>query len=357
MSGTSRALEKDLLYTCSYVPEEIVLAAGFRPRRFLPEGRPADAWIHPKTCGYVKNVLAAALDSEDVGAVGIIIANSCDAMRRLYDLWTSYVPNLPAFFLDVPKKSDDDSIVFFASELARLSEWLHDELRGIRITETSLGAAVRTCNEIRSLMGEVFDIQRAVPGAIPAASVFELCLAGTAKPKADFAADIRQLLGDARTEHGKARTWRIVVAGGLNCGRHVVTEIEKAGADVVALDTCIGLRHYEECVEEAPDPTAALARRYLTRRTCARMEGLEQRIRCMKKLAEDTRADGVIYCSLKFCDSCLYDVPSLSRTFREQGTPFLWLEDDYSSSNLGQMRTRIEAFFELIEQEHGGARC
>jgi benzoyl-CoA reductase/2-hydroxyglutaryl-CoA dehydratase subunit BcrC/BadD/HgdB len=305
----------------------------------------------------VKNVLAAVLDSEDVGAVGIIIANSCDARRRLYDLWTSYVPRLPAFFLDVPKKSDDDSIAFFASELARLSEWLHDELHGTPVTETSLEGAGRTCNEIRFLMGKVFDIQRAVPSGIPGARVFDLCLAGTAQPKADFSADIRQLLGDAKTGHGKARTRRIVVAGGLNCERHVVAEIERVGADVVALDTCIGLRHYEECVEEAPDQIAALARRYLIRRTCARMEGLEQRIRCMKKLADDTRADGVVYCSLKFCDPCLYDVPSLSRTLREQGIPFLWLEDDYASSSLGQTRTRIEAFLELIEQQDGGVRC
>jgi len=357
MSGAFRASGKDLLYTCSCVPEEIVLAAGFRPRRFLPEGRPADAWVHPKTCGYVKNVLAAALDSEDLDAVGIIIANSCDAMRRLYDLWTGYVPRVPAFFLDVPKKSDDASIAFFASEFARLSEWLHEELRGTRVSEANLGEAARTCNEIRSLMGEVFGLQAVVPSGIPGARVFDLCLAGATLPKAEFAADIRRLLDGAKGEHGKARPPRIVVAGGLNCERHVVAEIERAGANVVALDTCIGLRHYEECVGEAPDQIAALARRYLGRRTCARMDGLEQRIRCMTKLADDTRADGVIYCSLKFCDPCLYDVPPISRTFREQGTPFLWLEDDYASSSLGQMRTRIEAFLELIEQEGGGTRC
>jgi benzoyl-CoA reductase/2-hydroxyglutaryl-CoA dehydratase subunit BcrC/BadD/HgdB len=357
MSGAARASEKDLLYTCSCVPEEVVLAAGFRPRRFLPEGRPADAWVHPKTCGYVKNILAAALDSEDLDAVGIIIANSCDAMRRLYDLWTGYVPHVPAFFLDVPKKSDDASIAFFVSEFARLSEWLHEELRGTRVTGAKLGEAARTCNQVRSLMGEVFGLQAAVPSGISGARVFDLCLAGTTRAKADFASDIRRLLGGVKGEYSKARATRIVVAGGLNCERHVVAEIERAGADIVALDTCIGLRHYEECVEEAPDQIAALARRYLSRRSCSRMEGLEQRLRCMTKLADDSRADGVIYCSLKFCDPCLYDVPLISRTFRERGTPFLWLEDDYASSSLGQMRTRIDAFLEIIEQEAGGARC
>jgi benzoyl-CoA reductase/2-hydroxyglutaryl-CoA dehydratase subunit BcrC/BadD/HgdB len=357
MSATSPAGGKDLLYTCSYVPEEIVLAAGFRPRRFLPEARPADAWIHPNTCGYVKNVLAAALDSEDLGVVGIIIANSCDAMRRLYDLWTGYVPRVRAFLLDVPKKDDEDSITFFAAELARLSEWLHRELGGTRVTRKNLGEAVRTCNQTRALMGEVFGLQSALPSGIPGAQVFDLCLAGAAALRADFADDIRRLLAGGKLENGKARTPRIVVGGGLKCERHVVAELENAGADVVALDTCIGLRHYEGFVEEASDQISALARRYLTRRACARMEGLERQIRYMKKLADDTRADGIVYCTLKFCDPCLYDVPLISSTIRELGLPILWLEDDYASSSLGQMRTRIAAFLEIIQQDDGGARC
>jgi benzoyl-CoA reductase/2-hydroxyglutaryl-CoA dehydratase subunit BcrC/BadD/HgdB len=206
-------------------------------------------------------------------------------------------------------------------------------------------------------MGEVFGLQHAVPSGIPGARVFDLCLSGTAQSKAEFSADIRRLLAGAKGERRAARTPRIVVAGGLHCERHVVAEIERLGGDVVALDTCIGLRHYEKCVEEAPDRIAALARRYLTRRTCARMEGLEQRIEGMKKLAADARAHGVIYCSLKFCDHCLHDVPQIGGTFREQGMPFLWLEDDYASSSLGQTRTRIEALLELIEQQDGGARC
>jgi benzoyl-CoA reductase/2-hydroxyglutaryl-CoA dehydratase subunit BcrC/BadD/HgdB len=357
MSVEPRASDGNLLYTCSYVPEEIVLAAGFRPRRFLPEARPADAWIHPNTCGYVKNVLAAALDSDEIDAAGIIIANSCDAMRRLYDLWTGYVPRLPAFFLDVPKKSDDDSIAFFASELTRLCEWLHEVLDGAKVSETNLGEAERACSEVRSLMREAFALQRAVPSGLSGTRVFDLCLAGTARPKADFAADIERLLADARPEDGEARTPRIVVAGGFSSERHVVAEIERVGAGVVALDTCIGLRSYDECVDEASDRITALARRYLARRACARMQGLEQRIRCITELADETQADGVVYCSLKFCDPCLYDVPLISRTFRERGVPFLWLEDDYASSSLGQLRTRIEAFLELIEQGDGGARC
>ena len=82
----NRAIEsgpQSILYTCSYVPEEIILASGFQPRRFLPEGCSTDASVHPNTCGYVKSMLEAALEGKASEAAGIIIANSCDAMRRL----------------------------------------------------------------------------------------------------------------------------------------------------------------------------------------------------------------------------------------------------------------------------------
>lgn len=348
MSGTPPGASQELWYTCSYVPEEIILAAGFRPCRFLPESNQAEAWIHPNTCGYVKSILAAGLAAGEPRAAGIVIANSCDAMRRLHDLWTAYVPAVPAFFLDMPRKRDADSIAFFASELRRLGEWLHTTLPGSAPDKEKLRAAVQTCNQIRALMGKVFLGQRDVHADGFGTRVFDLCLAGTRQARSEFVAEIDGFLATVPPKTHDTGKRRIVIAGGLVNQRHVVAEIENAGGHVVALDTCIGLRHYQAAVaEDAPDLILDLARRYLTKPSCARMEGLEERIGGIQSLAEDVQADGVVFCSLKFCDPCLYDVPLVRATLRESGIPFLWLEHDYAWSGLGQLRTRIAAFLEL----------
>ncbi|MFZ0887287.1 MAG: 2-hydroxyacyl-CoA dehydratase family protein [Candidatus Binataceae bacterium] len=336
------------MYTCSYIPEEIILAAGFRPRRFLPESPSADASIHPNTCGYVKSILAAALDAGGAHTAGIIIANSCDAMRRLYDLWTAYVRPVPVLFLDLPKKTDADSIVFFASELKGLAERLHTEFRGTPIGRESLRAATRTCNEIRALMGEVFRAQRCAQSNVPGTRVFDLCLSPATHAPADFAVEIRRFLTDVAGEQRPARAPRIVLAGGLVNKPHVIAAIEKAGAHVVALDTCMGLRHYSGSVEEdVPDPFLALAKRYLTKPGCARMQDFEERLRWMKTVADEAGADGIVFCSLKFCGPCVYDIPMMSERFRQLGIPLLWLEHDYEWSGLEQLRNRVEAFLEL----------
>jgi benzoyl-CoA reductase/2-hydroxyglutaryl-CoA dehydratase subunit BcrC/BadD/HgdB len=336
------------LYTCSYVPEEIILAAGFQPRRFLPEGHAEDTHVDANTCGYVKSLLGAAVEGSASGAAGIIIANSCDAMRRLYDLWAEYVASTPAFFLDVPKKTDAAAITFFASELRKLTETMERELPGATISEEDLREAIGTCNEVRSLMGDVFRAQRGLEKGARGAQVLELCLAGTGRAKTEFAAEIRRFLAGLGEAGGDGQGPRILLAGGITNRPDLVEEIESAGASVVVLDDCIGFRHYEGLVEEgADDALLALARRYLAKPPCARMQGFERRLQHLKRTAEDAGADGIIFHSLKFCDTFLYDVPMMTRRFGELGIPFLWIEGDYPCADLGQAKTRIGAFLEM----------
>lgn len=348
MNDSSESSSQTVLYTCSYVPEEIILAAGFRPRRFLPQGDAEDTHVDANTCGYVRSLLGAAVEGSASEAAAIIIANSCDAMRKLYDLWSGYVATPPAFFLDVPKKTDAEAVAFFASELRRLAESMERELPGTTISDEDLREAIGTCNEVRSLMGEVFRAQRGLVKGARGTEVLELCLAGAGQPKTEFSGEIRRFLAGLGEAAGDGKGPRILLAGGITNRPDLVAEIESAGGAVVALDDCIGFRHYAGLVEEgADDALLALASRYLEKPPCARMQGFERRLQHLKRTAEDARADGVIYHSLKFCDTFLYDVPMMTRRFGELGTPFLWLEGDYPCADLGQLKTRIGAFLEM----------
>jgi benzoyl-CoA reductase/2-hydroxyglutaryl-CoA dehydratase subunit BcrC/BadD/HgdB len=97
--------KKDILFTCSYLPEEIVAAAGFRPVRVVTDARPSDAdsAIHPTTCPYIRAVYSAAARGDWPDAGGMVIVNSCDGMRRLYDALAALSAGPPVVFLDVPE--------------------------------------------------------------------------------------------------------------------------------------------------------------------------------------------------------------------------------------------------------------
>lgn len=344
-------MNRVISYACSYVPVEIIIAAGLFPRRIIPESRPsdADAYIHPNTCCYVKSLLATALEGEALQTDGIIFANSCDGMRKLYDIWKEYVKDVTALFIDIPKKKDQDSIEFFASELRRFARDLERELEGSNVTEESLNVAIKACNEVRFLMGEVFKLQRDAKLHIRGAEVFRLCLEGVNSDATEFASKLRQFISSLREERPSHKGRRIVLTGNIINRPDLISLIEDSGGRVVALDTCICDRHYDKPVEEdSPDPISALAKRYLLKAPCARMEGIEERFQYLKGFVDDSMADGIIYSAVKFCDTFVYDVPLMRNRFEQAEVPFLFLDNDYEWTNLGQMRTRVEAFVEMI---------
>jgi benzoyl-CoA reductase/2-hydroxyglutaryl-CoA dehydratase subunit BcrC/BadD/HgdB len=73
-----------------------------------------------------------------------------------------------------------------------------------------------------------------------------------------------------------------------------------------------------------------------------------ERIGHIMQMAEDYQADGVIYSVLKFCQTYQYDFPHLEATLKEQGIPLLRLEREQHFSGAGQLKTRVQAFLEMI---------
>ena len=98
--------------------------------------------------------------------------------------------------------------------------------------------------------------------------------------------------------------------------------------------------------ETKNEPVEALADYYLNKATCARMIDSEKRFQNMAKLINDYHVDAVIYISLKFCDNNLIDWNYQKKRLSEKNIPVLFLETERMVSNMGQVRTRIQAFLE-----------
>ncbi|MFH1626212.1 MAG: 2-hydroxyacyl-CoA dehydratase family protein, partial [Pseudomonadota bacterium] len=124
---------------------------------------------------------------------------------------------------------------------------------------------------------------------------------------------------------------------------------EDSGARVVAEDLCTGIRSLEGMVQEEGDPVEAIARRYLNRPPCSRMKGVERRYQAIKQIIEEYRIHGVVYHTIKFCDPELMTYPLLRKELEKQNIPVLHLEGDCTMGSYGQIKTRVEAFIEMLE--------
>ena len=128
--------EKKIGWLCTYTPEEIIHAAGFQPVRLSGKGNPiksADACLHNNLCPFVRSVLDDVLDDSSGKFDGIIFVNSCDAIRRLYDAWQTFIKADFTYILDPPKSIHSSSITHYADQLRCLVQSLEQHY-GVTIT-------------------------------------------------------------------------------------------------------------------------------------------------------------------------------------------------------------------------------
>jgi benzoyl-CoA reductase/2-hydroxyglutaryl-CoA dehydratase subunit BcrC/BadD/HgdB len=333
------------------MPGEVVGAAGLRPTRVVPQARPSDAdtHIHPTTCPYIKSHFASVSSGLVDGAGGVVIVNSCDGMRRLFDALVALPPGDRTLFLDVPTKKDDAAVDFFAAELGRFAEALVVEFSGSPVTPDSLARSIGAHNAVRRLMQRLFALQKEADSAISGADVFSIIGLATETPVDELPDRLSTIIGDLEKKRDGTKKKRIVISANVFNRPDLIEMIEGAGARVVALDTCFGERHFETPVAEgSDDPMRAIAHRYLTRTGCPRMDGIGARVDYLTNLATAARADGVVMSTVKYCDSWLYEAPFTKERLEAAKIPVLPLENDYEWSGLSQMRTRVEAFVETI---------
>ena len=345
---------KKIGWFCSFVPEELIMAAGLEPVRLqglADRVKEADTYVSSNLCPYLKNLLDTGLSSKMADTAGIVFVNSCDGMRRLYDLWTQYVePKQFTYWLEVPKNQNEAAVAYFTDQFSAWSDRLEKDFR-VEISEERLKEAMALMNEHRQLIAEIFEKQKEYPPRYAGSDLLRLLTAEATEPKRVMTARLKEAAGCSQDAPEQKTQPRLLVMGNVIHRPALFEMVEKAKGSIVIFDTCNGLKHYTDLVDDVGSPLNSLARRYLLKPSCARMPGFESRLRRLKKLIKDYGIQGVIYSSLKFCDYSLFETPQMEMFLKEQNLPILVLENDYVWSDAERLRIRVEAFLEMIRQE------
>lgn len=127
--------------------------------------------------------------------------------------------------------------------------------------------------------------------------------------------------------------------------------IEQAGGVVVGEETCIGERYYKdktEPAEEAGEMLKNIAKRPLNV-NCACFTPNSGRIEDIISMVDNLKADGVIDFTLQFCQPYGAESYTAAKELDKRNIPHLKLESDFSEENQGQLKTRIDAFLEMLK--------
>ncbi len=346
---------------CSYTPLELFDAAGVSVVGLCGTSNEpiADAEkVLPKNlCPLIKSSYGFAYTEKcpyTYFCDFIVGETTCDGKKKMFELLNdikeTYVLHLP----QSQKRAYAKDIWY--EEVKLLKEYL-EKRYGIEITDEKLREAARKRNELRKTQMELYTLQGAVPPAMKATEVMSTLAQGMfnfgvdaqhASYKAKVDAAKTALANGEKPVDEKAK--RILLTGCPSTGviQKVGMTIENNGGVIVCLDDCGGERTQKMLVDEnAEDILRAISDRYLEIH-CSVMTTNEGRIENTREMCRKYKADGVIEMVLQACHTFNVESTLMQKMCEQEGIPYMKLETDYSTTDSGQIETRLAAFIEML---------
>jgi benzoyl-CoA reductase/2-hydroxyglutaryl-CoA dehydratase subunit BcrC/BadD/HgdB len=349
---------------CLYVPDELVtavdaisvgLCGGTNFSNYAVEDK-----LPANICPLIKSALGFGYGNicpYYASADLLIGETTCDGKKKA---WEVLANAKPVHVMETPQlKSTPQSRDHYLAELKVLIKKL-EELTGKKLNAENLKAAMEKIQKKRDMMERVYNTRKVDPPPISGKDALLMSQVAfyddpdrEIQMVAKLADELEQRIKDGVGVVPKG-TKRILISGTPmaipNWKMHHV--IETSGAVVVCEETCTGTRYFENklkltgsTIDEMLD---ALVDRYLGI-NCACFSPNTSRLEDIKRLVKDYKVDGVVLYTLSFCQPYEIEAVSFEKALKAAGIPVLSITTDYASEDAGQIKTRIEAFLEMLK--------
>ncbi len=342
-------------WLCTYVPEEVIMAAGALPVRITGYNQEVEledgsAYLYINNCSFSRSCLQMGLRGEYSYMDGVIGGSTCDGARRLFDLWRYYIDLPFSFILTVPRKYTAEAHKLYCEQISQFKEQFEKHLN-INITDDALIKATNILNESRALLKKLYEFRKLPQPPITGAETMEVLNASFRMPKEQFNQYLNRLIEEISSSNIKhTPRARLMVTGSVMNNPEFIKSIEDLGALVVTDELCTSTRYWSDpVVLDGRAPLEAIARRYLDNFPCARMVPSDGRFDRIINLVKDYKVDGVVSQIIRYCVPYAHDLPLISHKLKEINVPTLSLDVEYGTSGSGQIRTRVQAFLEMLE--------
>jgi len=348
---------------CLYAPEEIVYAADATMVGLcggadfsIPD---AEAVIPRELCPLIKSFFGFKVGGTCpyFQSCNMVVGETtCDGKKKVYELLADYTPT---YVMEIPHKIDTPHAkALWLAEMKLFKEQM-ERLSGKAIEKDDLKKAIRLINEKRTAMRRVSEARKA--SNVPISGLDALLV-----NQVSFYDDVERFtkmtnaLADELEERNRKGIGvasrdkpRLMFSGCPmaipNWKLHSI--IEGMGVPVVAEESCIGSRYFTDLVEPKGDSVdsllEAMVEKY-SKISCACFTPNNERVEKVAQMAKDFNASGVVYNVLQYCHAYNVEAVKVERALRARGVPMLKINTDYSTEDVEQIRTRVEAFTEML---------
>jgi len=349
---------------CVFVPDEIVLAADAIPVGLCAGTQfsvPIAEEVLPRnTCALIKSSFGFKLGRicPYVQTSHLIVGETtCDGKKKMFEILAEYHP---VYIMEVPNKKTQRSRDLWRGEVLAFKEVIEKQT-GNKITADKLLKSTKLVNDRRRALQRLYKARQANPVPISGKDALLVTQVSFYDDVSRCIKQVNALCDEVEKRVASsegvfpANAPRILISGSPmaipNWKLHHI--LETAGAAVVCEESCTGTRMFSDLVPETggtvEEQIKAIADRYMQIH-CACFTPNDERLDDIVRLAREYKVDGVVHYNLQFCHTYANEAVKVERALEKEGIPLLRVETDYSDEDAGQLRTRVDAFLEMIRR-------
>ena len=349
---------------CVFVPEEIALAANATLVGLCSGADFAldqvEKYLPRNTCALIKSAfgfklgqVCPYLETADM----VVGENTCDGKKKAYESLGTLMDNL--YVMDLPQMKSGQGRDLLRHEYDRFKLAV-EELTGVAITLESLKQAIGIVNAKRSALHRLAKLRKADPVVISGLDGLLANQVSLYDNPARFTESVHKICDELENRILEnqgilpEKTPRVLISG---CPMAVPNWklpwiIETSGAVIVGEESCVGERGTRNLTRDTgatiDELMDAITDRYF-QVDCAIFTPNQDRLDHIEEMAKAYQADGVIHFGLQFCQPYTMEAIGVENALEKKDIPCLRIETDYGMEDVGQLKTRIEAFIEQLK--------
>ena len=361
--------KKVIGYFCLFAPTELILAADAIPVRvssgWYDTSKLGDRVVPVEVCPLVRSTIGAKmiglspyLELSDA----LISVLTCDGMTKLGEILSDYKP---VWAMTLPRVKDSTQSLRFWNDEIKAVKGQIEKLTGNKIKRKQLRSAIELTQKATKAFRRLQEIRKGAPVIMGR----DAMLVNQTYMWDDIERWTEKIeaLCDELEERARQKIWacppdtpRVMVTGTPMIwpdNWKLPTLIEEGNPQgvLIADELCSSERILYDPVGvdewSMGDMLNAIGERYLMASTCpcfTSADGNEDRINWLMNKIKDWNINGVIYYVHRGCMLYAMEYTRVKKVLDHINIPVYYLDTEYTREDVGQMKTRVEAFLEML---------
>jgi bcr-type benzoyl-CoA reductase subunit C len=337
----------------AYFPMELIYAAGGYPVQLWGNKLPlekSDAFLQSYCCTVARSVLELELSGGAKMVKAYAFTSLCDTLINLREIYRRLFTK-PTLELSIPiTQTQAARHAYLKTVLESVTTGL-EKITGQPLTQAALAEAATLYGTTRSLQRKLYGIRRHKPGLIKNHDFYTVLKAGFFLPASIYNPMLETLLDDlASLSPPQGGRPKIFISGMVFDPLECYKIFDELKVDIVDDDLASGWRTVSKESLKVENLVEGITQYLFQPAPCCCIYNPDNdRHPYLLNKVKQSGADGIFLWYIKFCEPDAFDRPQLMNRFKEAGIPAAFIDMELSMSNFEAVRTRINAFCEILE--------